>query len=227
MKSGLYVAIHNQTNLPLVKDEGFIVQTGASANIAIERTFYSRLSSPFSDCRKDVDSVLPTDSQFYKYTSQITKYSQKLCYEICFQYKYAIPRCNCSDPSVPVVDTDQQICNTFASLECIEDARNEFDNSPIGQFCDPYCPLECDSIDYDVSIASAKYPSDYYSDILLQQSSLKYKFIGRNSNTTVSSDDLAKALVQISVFYNSLRFISVEEIEALSVDTLVGVIGIF
>ena len=90
MRQGIYVAIHNQTNRPLVKDEGFVVKTGSSANVAIKRTFYTKLDSPYSSCRKDVNTILSSDSDFFKYASSVNKYSRKLCYEICFQYMFAI-----------------------------------------------------------------------------------------------------------------------------------------
>ena len=52
---GFYVAITNNTNKPLIKYEGIEVSTGASTNIGISRTFYSRLSSLYGNCHDDVD----------------------------------------------------------------------------------------------------------------------------------------------------------------------------
>ena len=219
MKRGVYVAIHNQSDIPLVKDEGYQIATGVSANLGIRRTFYYRLDDPFSTCRKHVEVPSPKDTKLFVNTKKFSTYRQVICYELCFQYKYAIPICNCSDPSVPLVDQDLAVCNTYASLACISTQRKLFDNSPIESLCGPDCPQECDSIVYDVNVATSSYPSVYYEGILKQQQTLSSKYVSLSSATL--SDDL----VQIFVYFDTLRYISVEESQTVTFDTLVGLVG--
>jgi hypothetical protein len=45
----------------------------------------------------------------------------------------------------------------------------------ISRTCDSYCPLECDSSSYSLSLNSASYPTEYYWGILLHQSNLVSK----------------------------------------------------
>lgn len=99
-KRGVVVAVHNRTRMPQLKYEGINVKTGSETNVAFKKTFYSKLPNPYSSCRKDIDTVLTSDSTFFKHTASITRYSQRLCYEICLQNLYIIPNCGCADPSI-------------------------------------------------------------------------------------------------------------------------------
>ena len=110
IKNGIHVIGHNPGEMPLFKNEGIDVQTQTATNIAISKTKYSKYDPPYSTCRRDVSSILPTDSEVYKQTLKISKYRQKLCYEMCLQTFYIIPKCNCSDPTIPITDPSQTIC---------------------------------------------------------------------------------------------------------------------
>lgn len=180
-QKGAYIVVHNRSRTPSVKYEGITVQSGTASSIGVSRTVYSKLGKPFSNCRKDVSTILSTDSEIFKQTRAITEYSQKLCYELCLQNLFIIPDCKCADPTIPIVDENQFICNNFTLLECVRSKRNFFDSQPIGDICDSYCPLECDSTEYETSVSTAEYPTDYYLDILKQQSNFNTKFVTQNT----------------------------------------------
>ena len=151
---GFYVAITNNTNKPLIKYDGIEVSTGVSTNIGISRAFYSRLSSPYGNCRNDVDTPLDTDSDYYRYTVQIGRYTRNQCYEVCFQYKYAIPNCNCSDPSVESNVNNVTAC-AFGQQSILTVQRRKFSISN----CDDECPEVCESVEYSTKVASSAYPT--------------------------------------------------------------------
>ncbi len=90
----------NTTNLSIIKYEGIEISPGFVTNVAITRTFYSKMSSPYGKCRQNVETPAASDSNFYKYTVLVGKYTQNQCFEVCFQYKYVIPECKCADASV-------------------------------------------------------------------------------------------------------------------------------
>ena len=153
---GFYVAITNNSNKPLINYEGIEVSTGASTNIGLSRTFYSRLSSPYGNCRNDVDTPLSTDSDYYRYTVLIEKYTRNQCYEVCFQYKYAIPNCNCSDPSVESNVNNVTAC-AYGQQDCLSEQRGEFSSSN----CDDECPEPCEMVEYSTKVASSAYPTKF------------------------------------------------------------------
>jgi hypothetical protein len=171
VSSGIHAIVHNNSILPIVKYVGIPLSIGEASTVGISRTFYQRIGPPYTECRKDVETVLTTDSQYFKDTINITKYSRLLCYEICFQNEIVEAKCGCWDPSVwrntnNANDGTIKICSTTEQIECVSGARETLSNISIATTCDKYCPLECDSIFYETSVSSSNYPTEYYSGIL-------------------------------------------------------------
>lgn len=175
------MAVHNRTRKALVKNEGVVVQPGSSVNIAIKKTIYTKLDGVYSKCRKDTATILSSDGDIFKNTLKADQYSQVLCYEYCLQSLYIIPNCGCADPTIPDVNLNITICKTRSNIECINKQRDTFNSQPIGDICDSYCPLECDSVQFSTSLSMAKYPSDYYIDVLSKQANISEKVYSKKS----------------------------------------------
>lgn len=180
-EKGVKIIVHQRGVKPMAKYQGIQIGTGTSAKISIARTYFSKQPAPYSDCRQDVESLKSSDSIYYKYTLQISKYYQSLCNEICLQYERIIPNCDCSDPSVPIINSTLEICSNEDELECVKEQRDEIDVTGIEDICDQYCPLECDSVLYTTSVSSAVYPTDYYGNILMSQTNINSKFNPKNT----------------------------------------------
>ena len=155
MSNGFYVSISNDSSQPMIKYEGIEISPGLTSNIGITRTFSSQLSSPYGDCRNDVQTPSDSDSNYYKYTVLMgDKYTRNQCYEICFQYKYAIAKCKCSDPSVNSNVNNVTVCGQN-DRTCILNERNSFSSSN----CDIQCPEACERVDYSYKVSTSSYPS--------------------------------------------------------------------
>lgn len=177
IKKGTKVAIHQRGVRPLLKYDGIELSTGIASNIAISRTNYSQEPPPYSKCRSNPNTFLSDDSVYHSYTLSISKYYQKLCYEICLQYEQIVPNCDCADPSIPIVNFNFAICNNKTSLNCVKKQRDFFDlNKNIDEVCGKFCPSDCEQITYSTSISQSIYPTDYYSNILALQNNLLDKF---------------------------------------------------
>jgi hypothetical protein len=173
---GAYIAIHNNTHLPNTQFEGITVPTGQVTNVKIDRNYYYDLGSPYSSCRKDVTTILDSDSDHLKNTLTVNGYSQLLCYELCFDSKVIQTYCNCTDPSVPYKPDNVSVCYSLDDIYCIKTQRAALDTTPISRYCVDDCPRECDSVYYDASTSFSYYPSDYYSDYLNNLTSFQNKF---------------------------------------------------
>lgn len=219
---GLYLAVHNNTQIPLTLYEGIKIPVGYASDISIKRTFNNRLAEPHSSCRKDTDSYYSTDSDYYKTTLAYTKYSKKLCFEICLQNLLIIPACNCSDPSVPITDKNQTICSTLTNLDCVDKIRNQLDSTDLSGYCDKYCPTECDKVSYDTKIFLSDYPTTYYYDIVSKQTNLVQKF-SSFGNVTYSS--FKESVLMVNIFYQELVYTEISEQASYTFIEMVGVIG--
>ena len=149
------MAVTNNSNKPLIKYEGIEISPGLSSNIGITRTFYSRLSSPYGNCRNDVLKTSKSDSAYYKYTVLMgDKYTRNQCYEICFQYKHAIAKCKCADPSVNSNVNNATVCGQ-TDKECILNERSAFTSSN----CDTECPEACERVEYSYKVSTSSFPT--------------------------------------------------------------------
>lgn len=180
ISKGIKVAIHQRGVRPLMEYEGVYIGTGSAAYIGFTRNNYSKLSHPFNDCKKNSEKATSSDSLYFNHTLTLSKYSQRLCFEICMQYEKIIPNCGCADPRIPIADEKQKICHDKLSLNCTKNERDILDRLDIGDLCDKYCPDECDSLEYVKTVSSAYYPSFYYSNILQTQPNVIKKFNPEN-----------------------------------------------
>ena len=76
------------------------------------------------------------------------------------------------------------------------------------------CPLECDSIDYSLTTSFAEFPSALYGDLFLKKSGLKQNL-----------SELRKGVLSINVYYSSLRYTEITQLEKSTVVDLVCSIG--
>jgi hypothetical protein len=255
ISNGAYVAVHNNSRLPIIASEGITVATGKATNIGVRRTFYYKLASPYSDCRKNSSVPESSDSQYFNQTLTVNEYSQKICYEICFDTEKVQPNCSCTDPKVVYKPSGISVCSTSTELNCVENQREAMIVQSYGDLCDKYCPRECDSIDYTTSISLADYPTDSYSAIIQTQSSLATKFNpsstvpnkarsvlgvaraspgpgpspspspGPSQNAQCTSCDLVTSVALVNVYIDEITYTKIEEEATITTDTLLGLIG--
>ena len=87
---GLRVIIHNHSIDPGYYSggtkAGLTLAPGLSHEVAIKRTFSSKLGLPYNDCIKNVTNLESFDSELYRYMLNSTKYSYRQT--DCFDYWY-------------------------------------------------------------------------------------------------------------------------------------------
>lgn len=184
------------------------------------------MPAPFSNCREDVSTYASdTDSIYYVKAVNYTMYSQSFCLEICFNDRKIKTTCNCSDLSVQGIDINEKICSSFTDLSCINSVRNKYD---MKAECEQYCPQECDYTQFSTSISSLDYPTAYYYNIISQQNNLKNIFqsslIG-NASVNLDYNMFTQTVLAVSIFYEDLSYTFIEESQAVTIDTLTGVLG--
>ncbi len=116
MQSGVLISVHNKDFAPFTKD-GVFAATGTYTNIGVERTYLTLLSSPFSDCRKNL-KIVDSDSTYYKLASQDWMYDYKTCTDIYIQFDFYMKECGCMDPSLRWYNSSS-VCNTISEIDCM------------------------------------------------------------------------------------------------------------
>jgi hypothetical protein len=224
VQSGARVVVHNQSVTPLIDVEGQDLSTNYQTDIGITRTFLSKLEYPYSNCVKDTQSVSGFSSAYYKAmfsVLNITTYRQKNCVKLCLQ-DYIRKMCKCIDAGLPnIYGNTVLICSSMRQLDCIQNARISYSSDKEANSCEE-CPLECDSVEYVLSLSRSRYPTIYYTNYLRYQTNLVSRF---PSNVIVSDNHIQKNIVLMNVFYDDLATLYVKEIPEIKADELFGTIG--
>ncbi len=143
-RRGFRLLIHNQTDVkPYLDEDGIDVSPGFVSNIAIKRTFYSKLAYPFSNCIDDKKNTnpyktIPKNIIFSKLN--IKRYSQRLCQHLVYQWLLH-SYCGCLDPSFETKFVkNPKFCNTPTQIICSDYVFSKFYSTTKLTYLD-YCPI--------------------------------------------------------------------------------------
>ncbi|RNA14620.1 DEgenerin Like [Brachionus plicatilis] len=217
-KRGILLVAHNNSANPALRLEGIKLPVGTSAEIGIKRTFYKKLSEPFSKCVINASEFRENDSESYKQTVLSGSYTKKKCFENCLQFKFIIPKCNCSDPQISTTNTIG-FCKTSKQIVCVEEVRKQFDSEDLSLTCDKECPVSCDTMQYSYQKSYSDYPTQYYYEIIKKQDNLKNRF----ENSTF--DSFKQSTLMVNVFYEELSLTFIKETRLINLQDLVASIG--
>jgi hypothetical protein len=180
------VSIYNQSQKPsTIFDKGFYISVGSRNYFSIKRIYDTKLEYPYNECLDDV-SKFTRNKTIIKYM-QIKNwgYSKKECTHLCENLKYLEESdCNCS---LNYLDEYlSRVCYKYSNdkiKSCYNTFMDHFHNDhDIDQVCSEYCPLECDTINYDISInsrISQTLSSDNITAIYVFYEDLKYTLISQ------------------------------------------------
>ena len=217
LNSGARIVVHNQSVTPIISSEGKDISTQFQTNIAVSRSFVTKLGYPYSDCIKNVYSRLSFDSHFYRSIFDrlnMKSYRKKICFRICLQ-EYIKNICSCLDGSLPNIYANMSICDTIESIKCIASARVDFFNDPKVSGCKD-CPQECDTISYNTFSSSSRFPTPYY---------LNYTLAKLQATKYNDPSFFSKALLAANIFYDELDVSVINEVPSLTLLSLFSNIG--
>ena len=109
---------------------------------------------------------------------------------------------------------DSGPCVSKKQVDCVDYQYDFFKSSEIDDECVGQCPLECESIDYGLTISSSSYPTKFY-----------FEFYKDYLNYTNDFDELKSSLYKINIFYPNLGYSKLEEMPKTSVIDLLSNIG--
>ena len=127
--------------------------------------------------------------------------------------KKIIEKCDCYDLRYPKLTSSSAPCLNKEKILCAESAYAQFKNNSIDSSCLSSCPLECESIQYDLSISSSNYPSIYQYDVY--QSTLG----------GMTYDELKERSIALNIFYSNLNYLQISESPKTSLNDLMSNVG--
>ncbi len=217
----LIVSIHNHTQIPkTIYNKGIWISAGSVNSFIVNRIYDQKLEHPYNDCYKNVSL---SDSQFNKtiiefILSRNRIYTQKECVSLCRNFIFnETNSCKCY-----LNELDEEIykkCyvgNTNSkSQACVVQFQADFNH----ELCMRYCPSECDSFSYDISLTT--------------QSIIAYGNISLNSTFAefLNYANLTRTFYGIRVYYEDLRYTWINQQAKIELFGLVsnvgGILGLF
>jgi hypothetical protein len=152
------------------------------------------------------------------------RYSQTACYLSCYQISL-VEKCNCYDlamPYWPILNSTKP-CLTYNDIICDQSEFSKFFSQDVKKICSNECPLECETMSYSTSVSSLSYPSEAYASALMKNPKVQAKF-GDNTSA-ITYERLKKTLVALNIYYETLSYKKLIEVEKLNFVDLIANIG--
>ena len=213
---GLKLFIHNKTFGPRI-NELINIKAGFSTNVAIEKTISYKTPHPYSACQD-----LTTHTSVYRSAlkSANKPYRQYDCIKLCLQ-RHLIDKCECFWTRYLTFDKSIQPCLNLTQMYCINEQLNEF---IITEECLGQCPLECETVTFNVQTSSLDYPSQSLYSYLLNNSEYKDSFKNRTGRN-YSMETISACLVSLNIFFPFTQYTEISQEPKLHVFELVSQIG--
>ena len=142
------------------------------------------------------------------------------CLDLHFQSNI-IEKCSCYNTGIyglnyskPCLTSDDYVCITFVNSQ----------RDKLNQNC-TQCPLECNSVKYELSTSFGEYPGKEYANNLVKNTVL---------NTILSNysyEELKEKILAVNFYYSELRYTEITQTEQTSIMDLVcgigGLLGLF
>jgi hypothetical protein len=230
---GIQVVVHNHSMDPRyyggISSDGSEISPGFSTNLIVNRVFNYKLENPFNPCDKNLTSIDSYDSDIFRFMIKSSNYSyrQKDCFDYCIANQMII-NCNLDIELSNYINILEYYEKNETQMNCIINTYNDLVHGKINDICIPLCPLECDSISYEISTSFSKFPKLKYANELKNNKKIKSKYpLGYN----ITYDDLLKNMIAFNVYYNDLKYTKISQIpKTLLVDLISnmgGILGLF
>ena len=143
-EKGVVVYVHNSSFSPTKE---IFIKPGEKTFIRVERTFIQKQPQPYSNC---IDLSSYSSELYDLIIRQGQVYRQQDCFDLCFQ-KISINNCECYDPGFSNLNTSIRPCHNLTDIDCL---NRQFYTFNLDECQTKYCPLECDTIKYDLTLSS-------------------------------------------------------------------------
>lgn len=106
---------------------------------------------------------------------------------------------------MPRPDTSMSACPISQHLECVQSAYNMFYSSNEIFNCFVQCPVECNTVAYNLELSHADFPSPHYAELMLYYASLHQN----PTRNFTSYTQLKSSTLAVNVFFDDLTFTQV------------------
>ncbi len=213
--SGYRVIIKNQSTA-ISSQEGYFVPSGFETNILLMRVFKEMLELPYNDC------IVENYNKINRYANKLKNktYFQSDCLSFFHQNDIA-DKCNCYEKSF-----DDNInlpqCKSVEQLNCVYQIWENIKEKGYISLYSKYCPVECNTVTYPLTISTSSYLSNKNSmNKLFNNTALSSKYW----NDTLNYDKMKNKVLALNIFYDKLEYTLINQEAKFQILDLVSNIG--
>jgi len=218
--SRLTIFIHNHTqNSANIYNKGYFISSGIYNYFIVKGILDQKLEQPYDACLNDLSKFEFNQTIIEYFKKMKHDYTQKQCISVCRNLKYnEMSKCGCY---LNIFDDEIYTkCYNSKNLTLKECIDNFMGNFSVGFCYLEYCPLECESFDYDItfyteSILSAGNISPDIPDINMVKYTPEFK----------TYENLSKTFFSISVYYEDLKYTLISQQPKIELFGLISNIG--
>jgi hypothetical protein len=213
--------------------DGYDAPPGYETTFVINRLVRDQLPFPYSECLLDNREPIAYDSIIYNaMLASNYSYTQAACFDQCYLLM-TIEACGCHDLVFRSV-LNAAPCLTQTQIGCTNLIWLQYTTSDVKGICTKYCPLECNSITFEMTASQLEYPSESYGSILLNDPVYMTKFLSAyqvsqtDSSVTLQNityDILKKNIARVIVYYETSVYQYVSEFPSMDGTALLGNLG--
>jgi hypothetical protein len=217
----IVIFIGNKLFVPNYR-ESVIIPANAINYIGVSRTIIKKQGEPYSNCLEDLSH---SKSMYYEFITKIQNktYRQLDCMELIRQ-ESIIKKCNCAISFFPKIDPKISYCLSYQDLVCSSIEYFSGKSLKSEQYNYNLCPLECESIEYTLTITSVPIT---YNTYFLERKYYHNRELFRN----ISDDEYVSSLSKVFVYYKEIGYTEIVELPNYTWKSLVfnigGALGLF
>ena len=221
------VAFLNMENRKPETAQPIKMRPSTHTDVLIKKIVQKKVFTPNSEC-KDL-FLFDFNRIFYNaiINSTFNYYTQTDCFDVCLQRKILI-NCNCYDLRFLNYNNTEISCVNQSQIDCSDYEYERFVQSDIQTECSE-CPLECNSVELDISLSTSEFPSQKYAEYLIKMD--KIKSHSNKSHYLLDVNQIKRNVLALNIFYSDLEYTLIaESLQNDIVDAIAnigGTIGIF
>jgi hypothetical protein len=186
------------------------VSAGNQAEIVLSRTDTKNMPQPYSKCVKS-DTVDTTVSRVMAQLNMT--YNRRTCMQICRQIQN-INTFGCNFMQNQIIP-GYPLCTNWT--EYVNSFTLQFNFS----FCNDLCPIECDSVTYELSTSYTTWPT-YDSYIWAKNNGIIESYFGTND---IDYEHAMKSFVGARIYYRAIKYTEIVETPSMTFVDLIAAIG--
>ena len=194
------------------------------SNVAVHKTFSSKIPYPHSDCTDNLNDISSYDSEYFRMIiSTNNSYRQSDCFDLCYQI-YLNKKCNCYDASIRYFNEKSSLlpCQSKNETQCQIDTIRTFSVNSYKKMCADQCPAECYTTSYSFTTSASLFPTRSYAHSLLKDPSMMARF---ENKANVSYETLKESILNVNIYFDSLDITRIEQSKKIEISDLISSVG--